>query len=118
MPARRCERNAVAKLHNDRHDVLQRRATRCNNACAAPPCNVELQRRAPTKLLNIGRCTLQPSSSQSACRTNIISSCNSKSPALIGLFSIGTRLLQHRATKPLRHVLFASLGNGVRPVAM
>jgi hypothetical protein len=48
MPARRCERNAVAKLHRNRHDVVLRRATRCNTGCAAPSCNVEHQRRAPT----------------------------------------------------------------------
>jgi hypothetical protein len=43
MPARRCERNAVAKLHRNRHDVVHRRATRCNTGCAAPLCNVEHQ---------------------------------------------------------------------------
>jgi hypothetical protein len=47
-------------------------------------CCTVVQRRASTygttKLLKIGGCTLQPSSSQRACRTKIIRSCNTKIP--------------------------------------
>ncbi len=99
MPARRRERNAVAKLHRNGHDLLQRRATCCNTGCAAPSCNVERQRRAPTKLLNIGGCTLQPSSSQRAWRTNTVArtlSAHATRKSRCDMLITATRLLQHR----------------------
>jgi hypothetical protein len=83
MPARRCERNAVAKLHRNRHNVVHRRATRCNTGCAAPSCNIEHQPSC-----NMDGCTLQPSASQH-CQVM-----QHENPAAICLIT-GTGLLHH-----------------------
>jgi hypothetical protein len=98
MPARRCERNAVAKLHRNRHDVVHRRATRRG----APPCDTlqhgmcctVMQRRAPTKFAALmdARCSV---AHRNALVARTLSG-HATRKSCCDMPITGTRLLQHR----------------------